>query len=154
MHVLNKRPQGIWKPQGHIKFIDLGKEFHILQCTSLEDYSKVLFEGPWCIGENFLYVRRWVPNVTPSQAKIDTISIWVCLYDLPIEYFDNNSLTFIARQIGTPLRIGQISTNVERDRFAHTRVSIDFNKPLPQVIWFNSFAQEVVYKNPPRLCLN
>lgn len=67
--------------------MDLGKEFFLVRFLLSEDHDGVLDNGPWFIGENFLSVRPWEPNFKPSLADIASIAIWVCLNELPIEYY-------------------------------------------------------------------
>lgn len=131
--VLHNRLHGIWRPKGNLKLLDLGHGFHILQCSVFDDYSKALFHGPWFVGDNYLYVQKWVPNFRPSKVEIKQIALWVCLYDLPIEYFDEVSLRSIAVQIGSPLRIDRVTTNIERGRYARICISVDFGKPLQKI---------------------
>ena len=78
----------LWKPMGRLDVIDLGKEFFLTRFCCKEDHGKVLKNGPWFIGENFLSIRPWEPNFKPSMMNVSSIVVWIRLNELPIEYYE------------------------------------------------------------------
>uniref|UniRef100_A0A2N9HM73 RNase H type-1 domain-containing protein n=1 Tax=Fagus sylvatica TaxID=28930 RepID=A0A2N9HM73_FAGSY len=61
--------------------------------------------GPWFIGEHFLSLRPWVPDFRPSEASVNTVAVWVRLPELPVEYYDKESLLLIGHALGPVLRV-------------------------------------------------
>ena len=55
---LNYEIHAIWKLQGDLKCIDLGLDYLLIRFKLKDDYWKVLNEGPWFIGQQFLSVRQ------------------------------------------------------------------------------------------------
>lgn len=82
----------IWKSQGDLQCIGLGLDYFLIRFKLKEDYWKVLNEGPWFIGQQFLSIQQWSPGFKPSEAKLTTVAIWARLLELPIEFYDNSIL--------------------------------------------------------------
>ena len=70
-----------------------------------EDHASMLEKGPWFIGENFLSIRPWEPNFKPSTTSMTSIAVWIRFNELPIEYYETQTLKKIGSTIGTDLRI-------------------------------------------------
>lgn len=102
---LQSRLLALWKPMGMIDIMDLGKEFFLVRFYSEEDHDAVLDKGPWFIGGNLLPIRLWEPNFKPSTTTVSSIAMWIRLNELPIEYYEANTLKRIGSAIGNVLRI-------------------------------------------------
>ena len=108
----------LWKPVGKIDCVDLGQEFFLIRFSVKEDCEAVLRNGPWFIGENFLSIRPWEPNFKPAEANISSVTIWVRLNELSIEYYHVEALQIIGNAIGKVLRIDTHTATESRGRFA------------------------------------
>ncbi|KAK9999881.1 hypothetical protein SO802_019484 [Lithocarpus litseifolius] len=82
---LDFKIRAIWKPQGKLQCIDLGLDYFLIRFKLKDDYWKVINEGPWSIGQQFLSVRRWFPGFRPFEEKPTTTTVWARLPELPIE---------------------------------------------------------------------
>nr|POE95164.1 hypothetical protein CFP56_25281 [Quercus suber] len=89
---LNHKIHAIWKPQRDLQCIDLSLDYFLIQFKLKEDYWKVINEGPWFIGQQFLSVHQWSPRFRPSEAKITTTIVWARLPEPPIELYDSSIL--------------------------------------------------------------
>lgn len=136
----------MWKPVGRIDIVDLDKEFYSVRFYSEDDYDAILDKGPWFIGENFLSILPWEPNFKPSTAIVSSIATWIRLNELPIEYYEANTLKCIGTAIRNVLRIeGHIAMEV-RGRYARLCVQVDINKPLITSILIRDIEQSVSYE--------
>ncbi|KAL0007520.1 hypothetical protein SO802_009022 [Lithocarpus litseifolius] len=70
----------MWRPMNRMDCVDLG-------FFSKEDLDSVLMRGPWFIGDQFLSIRPWEPFFKPSTANVSLITVWIRLYELPIELY-------------------------------------------------------------------
>lgn len=84
---------------GRIDIVDLGKEFFLVRFYSKKDQDAVLDKGPWFIGENFPSICPWEPNFKPSTTTVSSITVWVRLNELPIEYYEANTFKRIGSAI-------------------------------------------------------
>lgn len=89
-----------WKPIGKVDTVDLGRDFFLVRFLVLEDLEMGLRKGPWFIGEHILSIQKWEANFKPSEVQVSLVAVWVCLNELPIEYYD----AVVLRQIGQALR--------------------------------------------------
>lgn len=65
--------------------------------------TKFSEEGPWFIGEHFLAMKQWQPYFKASEAKLNSIAVWVSFLELPIEFYDLKVLKEIGSVIGSIL---------------------------------------------------
>ena len=99
----------------------------LFSVLSFEDYFKALFQEYWFASKIFLHLQMWLPNFRHSLAKTNPIAYMVCLlHNLVLE-----TLTSIAENIDTPIRIDNLATSVARGQSALICASIDFDKHLP-----------------------
>nr|POE60898.1 hypothetical protein CFP56_31323 [Quercus suber] len=97
-----------------------GLDYFLIRFKLNEDYWKVLNEGPWFIGQQFLSVKQWSPRFKPSEAKLTTTAIWAKLLKLPVELYDGSILRRIGNQIGNLLKIDARTVDNIRGRFCQT----------------------------------
>nr|POE60894.1 hypothetical protein CFP56_31319 [Quercus suber] len=103
-----------------LQCIALGLDYFLIRFKLNEDYWKVLNEGPWFIGQQFLSVKQWSPRFKPSEAKLTTTAIWAKLLKLPVELYDGSILRRIGNQIGNLLKINARTVDNIRGRFCQT----------------------------------
>jgi hypothetical protein len=83
---------GLWKPVGRLDCVDLGHDFFLIRFGLVEDFDRVLKNGPWFISEHYLTIRPWQPNFKPSTANCSSVAVWARLPELPIEYYEESVL--------------------------------------------------------------
>lgn len=149
---LQSRLLSLWKPMGRIDIVDLGKEFYLVRFYLEDDHDSVLYKGPWFIGENFLSICPWEPNFKPSTAIVSSIAVWIRLNELPIEYYEANTLKRIGATIGSVLRVDSHTAVKAKGRYARLCVQVDINKPFITLILIGDFEQFVNYEGIQRLC--
>lgn len=60
----------MWCPQGIIELIDLQNEYIWVRIIELQDYARVLNNGPWIILGHYLTIKRWKPEFCPYEDTI------------------------------------------------------------------------------------
>ena len=97
---------------------DNGCDYYATRFTNMEDYEHVMLNGPWMIGDNYLVIREWMPNFVPEEDTITTLTAWVCIPKLSVEYFNKNFLLYkIGQKIGRVLEVDSTTANVERGQY-------------------------------------
>nr|GMC64277.1 uncharacterized protein LOC109167539 [Ipomoea batatas] len=76
-----------------------------MKFESEHDLDFTRFEGPWMIMDHYLVVQEWGPNFDPSENKIEKLIVWLRLPSILIEYFDEEFLKKISKQIGRPIDV-------------------------------------------------
>lgn len=63
-----------WELKGDLALTDIGHIYFIARFTNESDYNFVLTQGPWLIDDNYLTIRKWVPNFIPDEAPIKVLT--------------------------------------------------------------------------------
>ncbi|XP_021735747.1 uncharacterized protein LOC110702350 [Chenopodium quinoa] len=149
---LIRRLKKKWNIKGELALTDIGCNYYIARFTNKEDYSYVLTQGPWLLDDNYLTIRKWVPNFIPEEAPIKVLTAWVRIPNLPVEYFDINFLNKIGSKIGKVLRVDKMTTKDERGQFTSISVEIDLSKPLLSKFGLKGRIWRVQYEGIRMIC--
>ncbi|WJX36677.1 hypothetical protein P8452_24530 [Trifolium repens] len=149
---LENRLKQMWVRKGVISIIDLGKEYFLVYFSNEEDYNKALEDGPWLIYDHYLIVRQWSPNFYPNEATIDSVSVWVRIPDLPIEYYDAKVLHFIGDRIGKTVKVDKNTLFQERGKYARLCVEVDLTKTLLAAFELKGRFYKIEYEGLHMLC--
>ena len=114
----------------------------------------VLRRRPWFIGEHFLSTRPWEPFFKPAVANVSAVTVWVRLYNLPIELYDAEVLKQIGEAIGKVLRIDTHIALESWGKYARMCIQVDVGKPLINTIFIGKFKQAVAYEGINKLCFS
>ena len=127
---LNRKLQAMWGQSGQVDLSFIGNGFMLATFRSKEDYFYALEGGPWLIQNHYLTVQTWKSNFNPWTERIKKLAIWVRLPGLPVEYYDRKFFFNLGNQIGTALKIDEMTLRRARTMFARMCVEIDLESPL------------------------
>ena len=91
--------------------IDIEYSYFIMRFDLVKDYQHALMDGPWFVEDQYLHVQAWEADFHPHIAKISTTAVWLCLENLPIEYYHLDFLKHVGHKLGKLLKVDAI-TNV------------------------------------------
>lgn len=84
-----------WKPKGQVT-LQLGpKGFFTAIFHCLEDKTRIFDGGLYFFNSAGLYLREWVERFHPDKEDFNWAPVWIRLYSLPLEYWDEETLTEI-----------------------------------------------------------
>ena len=146
--------KSLWQVPGGFSCVDLGLGFFLVRFTAREDFEAVLKGGPWFIGEYFLSLRPWVPNFRASEAAVSSVAVWIRLPELPVEYYQKDSLMLIGRGLGPVLRVDFNTASGTRGRFARLCIQLDLNNPLKKTIRVGKTKVAIIYEGIGLLCFH
>lgn len=91
--------------------------FYLVICPCSKDKEWILN----CV--NFLwevkgFTKDWKPNFDPKKEEIDSILLWVRLYNLPHEYQDLETLKMIGDKLGVFLKADEALEAKEYNMYA------------------------------------
>ncbi|XP_021748571.1 uncharacterized protein LOC110714372 [Chenopodium quinoa] len=141
-----------WNIRGELSLTDFGCNYYIARFTNQADYSYVLTQGPWLLNDNYLTIRKWIPNFVPDETPIMMLTAWVRIPNLLVEYFDINFLSKIGSKIRKVLRVGKTTAQAERGQFTRLSVEIDLTKPLLSKFWLKGRIWRVQYEGIKMVC--
>ena len=151
-HYLIFKINALWKSLEKMDCVNLGRGFFLSRFSSSDDYDKVLRGGPWFIEGHFLVIKPWEPYFKASEAKLTTVTVWVRLLELPIEFFDISVLKEIGSVIWPVLRIDSYRAFETRGGYVRLFVQIDLKKRLINSIRVGRLVQRVLYEDISSLC--
>ncbi|KAI8012902.1 Uncharacterized protein LOK49_LG05G00852 [Camellia lanceoleosa] len=144
----------LWALQDDFTAIDLGSNYFLFKFSSQEDCAHVYSGGPWVILDHYLTVRKWEPDFKASEAFETTTAVWVRFPELPIEYFQEQVLYTIAKQLGRPLKIDLTTAMATRGKFARVCIELDLNKPLCPRFLLGKKSYSIEYESIHSLCFH
>lgn len=88
-----QRTAALWKLEKGHELINLEGGYYVVRFFTREDYFKALEGGPWIILGHYLTVVKWRPNFRSSRQMITSTLIWLRFREVPLEMFDEESLS-------------------------------------------------------------
>lgn len=149
---LMRRLKKKWNIRGELSLTDIGCKYFIARFTNSADYNYVLTQGPWMLDDNYLTIRKWVPNFVPDNAPITVLTAWVRIPNISVEYFDVQFLNKIGSKIGKVLRVDKSTAQADRGQFTRVSVEIDLTKPLLSKFWMKGRIWKVQYEGIRMVC--
>lgn len=71
-----------------------------------------------------------MPNFVANEAPIKTITAWVRIPQLSVEYFDKQFLLKIGSKIGKVIKIDWNTELMDRGQYVRFCIEVDVTKPL------------------------
>ncbi|XP_075095239.1 uncharacterized protein LOC142173532 [Nicotiana tabacum] len=104
-----------------------------------------------------IVVKMWNAAFDFSNEVLKTIPLWIQLPKLPLNYWEDDSLSRTGSTLGVPIYADACTTKVERISYARILVEMDVTRPLPRQIMVEDpngkeFEQEVWYDWMPMYC--
>lgn len=149
---LMRRLKKKWNLKGELALTDIGCKYFIARFTNSADYNYVLTQGPWMLDDNYLTIRKWVPNFVPDDAPIKVLTAWVRIPNISVEYFDVQFLNKIGSKIGKVLRVDKSTAQADRGQFTRLSVEIDLTQPLLSKFWLKGKIWRVQYEGIRMVC--
>jgi hypothetical protein len=92
---------------------------------SVDQATVILDRAPW-----HMTIRHWTPNMQFSKDDLSRILVWIKLYHVPLEYWTNKGLGYVASALGVPLHVDVTTLMRKRLTYARVCVEIDASKLL------------------------
>eukprot|EP00253_Pinus_taeda_P003170 PITA_03170 len=123
-----------WKPKGHVT-LQLGpKGFFSMIFLCLEDKYRILDEGPYFFNSAGLYLREWVARFNPDKEDLSWAPIWIRMYSLPEEYWDEGLLKDIGNGLGEYIKVAEELKLRNYTSYACICVFMRLDKALPDSV--------------------
>ncbi|XP_028083502.1 uncharacterized protein LOC114284753 [Camellia sinensis] len=118
--------------------------------------KSVLEGGPWYVGGFNLILKQWTRMMKLTKEKATKVPVWVRLFNVPLEYWDNDGLSRIASAVGVPLFMDHLIEEGSRVSFARVCVEIEASSNLPAMFNIscggNTIVVRVEYQGLPAKC--
>ncbi|XP_070053974.1 uncharacterized protein [Nicotiana tomentosiformis] len=131
--------------------------YFVVRFNSIEDRDEVLYSGPHMLNNKPIIVKMWSADFDINKEVLQTIPVWVKYPNLPLNCWENRSLSRISSGLGIPLYVDVCTTQVYMISYARVLVEMDVTKELPRFIKVTDpnrreFIQEIAYDWVPEFC--
>lgn len=125
----------LWDKFGLIEVVSNDRGFYFFKFNDAEAFRKLMDLGPWHFGGKLLILKKWEPNMSYEKEQMAKIPIWVQFYNIPLEFWNENGLSYIASAIGRPLYADSMTESGKRLSYARICVEIDVDSCFTNPIW-------------------
>ncbi|GJV08975.1 zinc knuckle CX2CX4HX4C containing protein [Tanacetum coccineum] len=108
-----------------------------IPCKVVE--KAVLEGGPWLICKSSIILKKWSMDTRLLKEELTHILIWVKLHDIPIQVFEEDSISLIATFIGKPVMLDSYTSSMcndswGRSSFARCLIEVNSEADLVDVV--------------------
>lgn len=94
----------------------------------------VLDGGPYIFNSAGLYLRGWVEHFNPDKEDLRWAPVWIRLYSLPWEYWEEDSLQEIGNALGEFIKVAEETKLCRYTSYAWICVYMDLKQALPDMV--------------------
>lgn len=102
-----------------------------------------MFDVPWAVNGIILQLSPWQPFFEPAFTKLSIAAIFVQIHNLPVEFWDGESLETISALFGRLLKIDDFTLSLSRSKYAKICIEVDLAKLLKQGFWIGDKEHRV-----------
>ncbi|GAV77538.1 LOW QUALITY PROTEIN: DUF4283 domain-containing protein/zf-CCHC_4 domain-containing protein, partial [Cephalotus follicularis] len=142
----------LWQPAGDFELLEQGHGYLLAKFDNANDCG-ALTGGPWLICGHCLLVHQpWKLYFKPSSIDLSSITLWIHLPELSLEFYDESLLFAIRGLIRKPLHLDKFTTIATRTKYARLCVEVDLSKPLVLKVEVGRVTQFLEYKGIHQIC--
>ncbi|KAK2653271.1 hypothetical protein Ddye_013127 [Dipteronia dyeriana] len=101
------------------------KGFYFFKFSDDEACSNVLEVGPWLFRGMMVILKKWHRRLNLSKDSYSKIPVWVKLFNIPHEYWNEERLSHIASTVGKALYADSLTGSMKRISFAMVCIEIN-----------------------------
>ena len=102
----------MWKNYGLEDVMVNNEGFFFFKFSNEQGLQEVMENGPWLINDLPLFVNRWKPGLVLSKPQVNSIPVWVKVFNVPLEYWNNEGVAVIANELGKPIVMDRVTQSM------------------------------------------
>ncbi|KAI8537357.1 hypothetical protein RHMOL_Rhmol09G0017700 [Rhododendron molle] len=134
--------QRVWKIDAE-DVVTLDNKFFVFNFRDVAALDYILENGPYFYGGKHIVIKKWHPGMHLTKGAFSSVPVWVKLYNVPLESWTEDGLSYIASYIGNPLYLDDFTQDHSRLTFARVCIEVDEAKEIPK-----SFVVNLGYVKP------
>ncbi|GJU16963.1 zinc knuckle CX2CX4HX4C containing protein [Tanacetum coccineum] len=128
-----------WGKHGLKRIMMNTKGFFFFKFDSKAGLEAILESGPWMIRQTLIILKRWSMSTSLQKEELTRIPIWVKLYDVPRQVFEEDGISLIATFIGKLIMRDLYTSSMCKDllgrsSFARCLIEVNSEADLVDVI--------------------
>jgi hypothetical protein len=120
----------VWHLRNGISYSEKGKNYYGITLFSKGVYDFVMRGGPWIFNKNALLVTDLEETAQPSETKLDSVPVWVRIYDVPWGKQDEDWGMKYGNGLGKAMEVDVPASVQEKKDFLRVRVRLPYNRRL------------------------
>lgn len=93
----------LWGNLGILNIFLHSKGYYVFKFKSASDRDSVLASGPWHFSSKVIVLQPWKEGVEFSKSDREKFPIWVELSQIPLSYWSDEGISYLASAIGKQL---------------------------------------------------
>ena len=127
---MRDRLSHLWRPGKGVCISKFANQRYIFKFFHVVDLKRVLAGGPWTY-DNHLLILHWIqPGEYPNQIPLNSIDIWVQIFDLPSSCMSESVGKQLGNYLGSFLEYDTSNNGGSLKEYMRLRVSMDVRPPL------------------------
>ncbi|KAI3995033.1 hypothetical protein MKX01_020805 [Papaver californicum] len=123
----------LWKVKGDFSVFPIENGYFVFQFSCVEEKKRVLESADlWRIRQRQLILKEWDWKLMVERIDMESLPIWVKIYNLPLFFWTPPVLSKVGSGLGTSLYVDQKTQNKHQLAYAMLCIEFDANKPLPE----------------------
>ncbi|KAK9273392.1 hypothetical protein L1049_018202 [Liquidambar formosana] len=106
--------------------------FYLFKSSSDANSLRVLDSGPWYFAGKLIILQKWHEGIQFSKVKLSKVPVWVKLYNVPLNLWTIEGLSYAASAVGTPLYLDDATESRSRINYARVCTEISAENDIPE----------------------
>ncbi|KAL8518453.1 hypothetical protein ACS0TY_009723 [Phlomoides rotata] len=137
---LIKKLSDIWGVRTPWSLIPIGEGYYNFQFSCGDDKERIFAKRTWQIKPGLLRLQRWVQDFNPYKVSSSVAQVWICISELPLEYWNTNIITALASAVGTIIKLDERTASRSMGHFARVLVELDLKQDREKYVMFERAA--------------
>ncbi|CAM0881945.1 unnamed protein product [Alopecurus aequalis] len=122
--------EDVWHLRKGVKYKELQKNYYIITLFTQGDFYFVNRGGPWIFNRNALLVKALDDKVRPSETVLNSVPIWVRIYDVPWGKQNEGTGMRWGNPLGRALEVDTPNDVDDKNEFLRVRVELPYDRRL------------------------
>ncbi|KAK3198339.1 hypothetical protein Dsin_021754 [Dipteronia sinensis] len=123
--LVNNIAMHIWDNRDLLEVLANEMRFYFFKFSDDGACSNVLEAGPWLYAGRMVILKKLHPRLVLSKDSYSKIPVWVKLFNMPHEYWNEEGLSHIASAVRKPLFDDSLAESMNIISFARVYIEID-----------------------------
>ena len=141
----------MWSKHGLIDMLATDSGYYVFKFSCQEECEAILEGGPWHLAGQPIILKKWQAGIRFEKEPQSTIPIWVHIYNIPLELWNQEGLSHIASAIGRPLLVDKMTSLCRRISYARLCIEVDAESELLKTLDIE--IEEPIYGEPEVITL-
>lgn len=119
-----------WRLRADMSYKSLKDNLLIITFSAEGDYNFVMQGGPWLHRGDALVIAQFDGLTNPSMVPLETVPIWVRIYDLPLVMMNKTRGELYGNKLGRVREVDVDEDGRNKHDFFCIRVDLPINRPL------------------------